>query len=87
MRDGMAQPISKSRMGIRLIYLPPYTPELQPAETLWALVDEPIANKHFATIEELKTKIAERCVALAEEPEQIKNRTGFHWWPKRIAPS
>ena len=25
--------------GIRLIYLPPYTPELQPAETLWALVE------------------------------------------------
>jgi hypothetical protein len=28
--------------GIRLIYLPPYSPELQPAETLWALVDEPM---------------------------------------------
>ena len=33
--------------GIRLIYLPPYTPELQPAETLWVHVDEPIVNKHF----------------------------------------
>jgi hypothetical protein len=31
--------------GIRLIYLPPYTPELQPAETLWSLVDEPIVNQ------------------------------------------
>ena len=30
--------------GIRLIYLPPYSPELQPAETLWALVDEPIVS-------------------------------------------
>jgi hypothetical protein len=38
--------------GIRLIYLPPYSPELQPAETLWALVDEPIVNKHIATIHE-----------------------------------
>ncbi|WP_424375436.1 hypothetical protein [Methylocystis silviterrae] len=27
--------------GARLVFLPPYTPELQPAETLWALVDEP----------------------------------------------
>ena len=32
--------------GVRLVFLPPYTPELQPAETLWALVDEPIVNKH-----------------------------------------
>ena len=42
--------------GIRLIYLPPYSPELQPAETLWAPVDEPIVNKHIATIEELEEK-------------------------------
>jgi hypothetical protein len=27
------------------------------AETLWALVDEPIVNKHMATIDELDTKI------------------------------
>ena len=26
--------------GVRLVYLPPYSPELQPAETLWALVDD-----------------------------------------------
>jgi len=73
--------------GIRLIYLPPYTPELQPAETLWSLVDEPIVNQHIATIEELEAKIAQRCIALAEQPEQIQSRTGFHWWPKRIAPN
>ena len=31
--------------GVRLVFLPPYTPELQPAERLWSLVDEPIANR------------------------------------------
>ncbi len=73
--------------GIRLVYLPPYTPELQPAETLWALVDEPIVNTHIATIEDLEAKIANQCVALAEQREQIQKRTGFHWWPKRIVPN
>jgi len=73
--------------GIHLIYLPPYTPELQPAKTLWSLVDEPIVNQHIATIEELEAKIAPRCIALAEQPEQIQSRTGFHWSPKRIAPN
>ncbi len=29
---------------------PPYTPELQPAETLWVHVDEPIVNRHFDTL-------------------------------------
>ena len=27
--------------GIRLVYLPTYSPELQPAETLWPLMDDP----------------------------------------------
>jgi transposase len=73
--------------GIRLVCLPPYSPELQPAETLWALVDEPIVNKHIATIAKLDDKIAAQCIALAEQPEQIQSRTGFHWWPKRIDPN
>jgi transposase len=73
--------------GIRLIHLPPYSPELQPAETLWALVDEPIVNQHIATIEELDAKIAHQCVALAEQREQIQSRTNFHWWPKPIIPN
>ena len=66
---------------------PPYSPELQPAETLWALVDEPIVNKHIASIEQLEEKIANQCVGLAEQREQIRSRTGFHWWPKRIVPN
>ena len=72
--------------GARLIFLPPYTPELQPAETLWELVDEPLANEHIGTIEELEDIIAKRCVALADERATIKSRTGFHWWPKIAAP-
>ena len=44
--------------GIRLITLPPYTPELQPAETLWVHVDEPIVNKHFDTLAELDAAVA-----------------------------
>src|SRR5215210_2064010 len=34
--------------GIRLAYLPPYSPELQPAEHLWPVLDEPLANQYFA---------------------------------------
>jgi hypothetical protein len=61
--------------------------QLQPAETLWALVDEPIVNQHIATITDLDEKIAAQCIALSEQREQIQSRTGFHWWPKRIAPN
>jgi hypothetical protein len=72
--------------GVRLVFLPPYTPELQPAETLWTLVDEPIVNKHVENIDRLDAIIGERCAALAQERETFKSRAGFHWWPKIAKP-
>jgi hypothetical protein len=51
------------------------------------LVDEPIVNQHIATITDLDEKIAAQCIALSEQREQIQSRTGFHWWPTRIAPN
>jgi len=46
-------PTKLSRKGIELEFLPPYSPELQPAERLWCLVDEPLINEHFSTLSEL----------------------------------
>jgi transposase len=40
--------------GLRLVFLPSYSPELQPAERLWPILDEPIANRVFDTIDELE---------------------------------
>jgi len=40
--------------GIEIEFLPPYSPELQPAEKLWCLVDEPLINEHFSTLSELE---------------------------------
>lgn len=37
---------------VHLIFLPPYSPELQPAEHLWPLTNACLINRHFASIEE-----------------------------------
>jgi transposase len=71
--------------GISLAFLPPYSPELQPAERLWPLVDEPIANRHVASLAELDAIIAERCRRL--DAAIIKPHTNFHWWPQPTSPS
>ena len=47
--------------GMIVEHLPPYSPELQPAERLWKLVDEPLANTYVETIDELETILVERC--------------------------
>jgi transposase len=71
--------------GATLVFLPPYGPELQPAERLWPLVDEPLANRHFATLEDLDAVAAERCRRL--DPDTIRPHTDFHWWPSPIQPN
>ena len=71
--------------GIRLVFLPPYTPELQPAETLWTHVDEPVVNRHFASLADLGAVVAERCVTLGNDRDLIRSQAGFHWWPQRLS--
>lgn len=65
--------------GIVTEFLPPYSPELQPAERLWSLVDEPLVNQHFESIEQLEDVLASRCCVLQEMTQEIKNLTQYHW--------
>ena len=75
--------------GIRLAYLPPYAPELQPAEhlwpVLWPVLDEPLANQSFETLADLERAVAERCLVL--DGDQLSLGTNFHWWPKPTKPT
>jgi transposase len=70
---------------LHLLFLPPYSPELQPAEHLWALTNEPLVNRHFARIEDLEETQLAQCAALQHQPERIRSTTLFHWWPHRLA--
>ena len=71
--------------GISLVFLPPYTPELQPAERLWPLVDEAVANKPFASLDALDAAVGARCRRL--DPNTVKPHTDFHWWPRPTTPN
>ncbi|MGL4881827.1 MAG: IS630 family transposase [Waterburya sp.] len=65
--------------GIEIEFLPPYSPELQPAERLWQLVDEPLANQYFETIDEIEELLAKRCCVLNDMKDEIRNLTNYHW--------
>jgi transposase len=68
--------------GIHLELLPSGSPELMPAERLWPLTNEAVANGLFEEIEELEEALAERCVELLDQTEAIKDLTNYHWWPE-----
>ena len=68
--------------GIHLLPLPSYSPELQPAERLWPLVNEPLANEAFKTIDEVEELVAQRCRRLLKQQQLIQGLTFYHWWPE-----
>ncbi len=68
--------------GVELMFLPPYSPQIQPAERLWPLTNEPIVNQYFETLDELDEVLAERCRILADDQDQIRAHTLFEWWPQ-----
>jgi DDE superfamily endonuclease len=69
-------------VGLHLYFLPPYSPELQPAERLWPLTNEPMANRHFRDLDELQDVQIQRCLNLQTMPRIIRAHTNFHWWPQ-----
>lgn len=68
--------------GIHLFPLPPYSPELQPAERLWVLVNEPLVNQAFNSIGEVEEVVFQRCRRLLRQQELIRGLTFYHWFPQ-----
>jgi len=71
--------------GMHLEYLPSGSPELMPAERLWPLTNEALANRHFEEIEQVEEALVERCVQLLDQAQTIRNLTNYHWWPREAA--
>jgi hypothetical protein len=72
--------------GLQLCFLPPYSAELQPAELqpaerLWPLADEALANKPFESLHRLAETLERRCATLTDQPNLLKANTRVHWWP------
>jgi transposase len=67
--------------GLERILQPSYSPELQPAEHLWQLSDEPLVNRSFTSLDDLQTALSQQCVELINDLTRVKAHTLFHWWP------
>lgn len=72
--------------GIDLVPLPPASPELQPVERLWPLVDEAVANRTFSDLAELEDVLVARCRTLRADRRRVTGQTRFHWWPRERRP-
>lgn len=71
--------------GVHLAVLPPYSPGLRPAERLWPLVAEAVANRAVADLGALEGALAARGPALRAAPTTVRARTRFAWRPTDAA--
>jgi hypothetical protein len=69
---------------VHLLFLPAYSPELQPAAHPWPLTNDAVVNAHFADLDTLDEAQFARCAQLQDQPDRIRSATLFPWWPKRI---
>lgn len=60
--------------GLHLEFLPPHTPELQPAERLWPIINEPISNQTFENLSQMEDIVFERCINLMKQ-RSLPNRS------------
>ena len=65
---------------MRLMFLPPYSPELNPAEHLWeAIREECFANHVFADLDAVEVALTDGIASLEANPSRTQSMTGFRW--------
>lgn len=66
--------------NMRLLFLPPYSPELNPAEHLWkALREDCFANTVFASMDAVESALASGLRDMEQNPHRTQSLTGFDW--------
>lgn len=66
--------------NMRLVLLPPYGPEPNPAEHLWkALREDWFANTVFPDLDAVEDALETGLVILESDPNRVQRMTGFDW--------
>lgn len=66
--------------NMRLVLLPPYSPEINPAEHIWkALREDCVGNTVFANLEAADKALCAGLKSLESSPERMQSLCGFNW--------
>lgn len=75
--------IVRERKNITCVFLPPYSPELNPAERFFEEIRKATANQIFETLESQEKIIEEAVKTLSLDEERMKQLTGYEWIKKQ----
>lgn len=65
--------------NVRIINLPPYSPELNPCEQLWDLIKDAVGNRVYKTIEELRGALTPVLRSWWTDPGRVISLIGRPW--------
>ena len=66
--------------GIEPLYLPPYSPELDPAEQIFRRLRGHLANTVFGSQQALEEALIHEVELLWADPAAVHQLTGYPWW-------
>jgi hypothetical protein len=70
--------------GIVPLPLPAYAPELNPAEQVFRHLRTRLANRVFATMEELTQTLTHALRCWWDDPQVVMRQTGYPWWREGV---
>lgn len=71
--------IHRTIPGLIVLFLPPYSPELNPSERFFEELRKATANTIFKTIDEQEASIERRLREIADDTTAMKKLTGYEW--------
>jgi transposase len=70
--------------NISLLMLPPYSPELDPAERWFQEFRRKLSNRTFETVALLQEALTQTLTSYWENRALLKRLTGFSWWTEAV---
>ena len=64
--------------------LPPYSPELNPAEQVFRVLRAALANRIFASLEELEAALTAQLQTFWDQPATLHQLTAYPWWRQGV---
>jgi transposase len=71
--------------GIEPLYLPAYSPELDPAEQVFRRFRAALSNRLFVSQEELELALIGELERLWDDPSSVRRLTAYPWWQEAFA--
>jgi transposase len=67
-------------VNVSILLLPPYSPELNPAELIWRqLRQRKLSNRLYPTIDDLEAAVDEAWLWISEQQEELSSLCLFPW--------